>query len=197
MKNAEFVLREILYQVMEKKNRTMTQSELSKHLKLSLSVVNSTVQKMQTIGAVEVHQRSLHVIDTKKILYYWASIRNIPKDILYSTRVEQPVKEIEKDASPTMIFTAYTGYKRIFHDVPADYSEVYIYGDETAKKRYPEKKGTKGVPNVYILTKDKLMERYGTKTTIANTFVDLWNIKEWYAKEFIQSMEEHINGILE
>ncbi len=195
MKNAELVLREILYQVLEKNNRTLTQSALSKKLHLSLSDVHRTVQKLRALGAVGVRARNFQVSDPKKILYYWASTRNINKDIVFATRIEEPVRDIEKRASDTAIFSAYTAYKLRWNDVPADYSEVYLYGDEDEmKKRYPLRTG---VPNVYILKKDKTLEQYGKKTTLANTFVDLWNIKEWYAREFVQALEKHINGILE
>ncbi|MBI4139643.1 hypothetical protein HY483_01635 [Candidatus Woesearchaeota archaeon] len=194
MKNEEFILREILYQAFEKRNRVLTQSALSKTLALSLSVVNKIIQKLELIGAVDVKQRNFHVTDPKKILYYWASKRNLHKDVIYSTRVEKPVRVIEKDASNNSIFTAYTAYKRQWGEVPADYSEIYMYDDENAKERYPPREG---VPNIYILKKDPLMRLYGKKTTIANTFVDLWNMKEWYAKEFVQALEVHINGILE
>ncbi len=194
MKRSELIFREILYQSIEKKNRVLTQAELARTLKLSLSVVNKAVKLLEKMGAVEIRQRSLHIIDIKKIWYYWASIRNLQKDIIYSTRVELPVKEIEKQMSDNIIFGAYTAYKFLFKDVPADYSEVYIYGDETLKERFPPEKGP---PNLFVLKKDEFIEKYGKTTTIANTFVDLWNLKEWYAKEFVKSMEEKLHGILE
>ncbi len=194
MRNAELVIRELLFQAMEKKQRVLTQSELSTTLSLSLSIVNSAVKKLESLGAVDIRSRSLHIVDPKKILYYWASIRNIQKDIVYSTRVEKPVRLIEKEAPANTTFTAFTAYKLRYHDVPADYSEVYLYGDETARERYPLRKGT---PNVFILKKDKLADKYGSTATIAQTFVDLWNLKEWYAKEFVNAMEVKLNGVLE
>ncbi len=194
MKNLELVYREILYNAIEKKNRTLTQSSIAKTLGISLSIVNSAVQKLSAIGAVEIKQRLFRVVDVKKILYYWASIRNLQKDIIYSTRVEMPVKEIEKQMPDDVVFGAYSAHKFLFKDVPADYSEVYVYGDETLQERFPE---NKGVPNLFILKIDKTINKYGKTTTTANTFVDLWNLKEWYAKEFIKSMEERFHGILE
>lgn len=195
MKNTEIVYREILYQAIEKKNRNLTQAGLSRNLKLSLSTINSSVKRLSNIGAVKIKQRSFDVIDIKKALYFWASIRNFQKDIIYSTRIEKPVKEIEKLMPNNAVFAGYSAYKYKFKDVPADYSEVYIYADkEDIKKRFPE---YKGVPNIFVLKKDNLIENYGKITTIGNTFVDLWNLNEWYSKEFIKSMEEKLHGILE
>lgn len=194
MQKTEYVYRELLYQTIEKKNTKGTQAALARKLHLSLSTVNSAMTILQKMGAVEIHQRSFHIIDTKKILYYWASIRDLDKDIIYATRVENPVKEIEKQMPDTIIFGAFSAYKFSFKDVPADYSEIYVYSDKTLQERFPP---TKGAYNLFILKKDELAEMYGKQTTIAHTFVDLWNLKEWYAKEFIAAMERKLHGILE
>jgi len=194
MKNLELVYREILYQAIERKNRVLTQSSIAKVLGISLNTVNNAVKKLEKLGAVEIEPRLFNVIDVKKILYFWGSVRNLQKDLIYSTRVNLPVKEIEKLMPNYTVFTAYSAHKFLFKDVPADYSEVYVYGEESLKRRFPE---NKGVPNLFILRKDKTILKYGKTTTIANTFVDLWNLKEWYSKEFIKSMEEKLHGILE
>lgn len=194
MKRAELVYREVLFQAIEKKNNILTQADLARRLNISLSIVNSAIKNLERIGAVEIRLRSFHVIDVKKILYYWASIRNLQKDIIYQTRIEKPVIDIEKSMPDNIVFSAYSAYKFLFNDVPADYSEVYVYGDESLKERFPE---NKEVPNLFVLKQDNKITTYGKITTIANTFVDLWNIKEWYAKEFIKSMEKRLHGILE
>ncbi len=194
MKGTELVYREILYQAMEKKNQVLTQAEIARVLGCSLSTVNRAVSNLERMGAVEVKTRSLHILDIKKILFYWASLRNLHRDIIYATRVEKPVREIEKLMPEVAIFGAYSAYKFIFDDVPADYSEVYVYGDESLKKRFPP---ARGPPNLFVLKIDEGMKRYGKSVTSANLFVDLWNLREWYAKEFIKAMEEKLHGILE
>lgn len=194
MKQIEAVYREILHSAIEKKNRRLTQSSLAKALNVSLSTVNAAVKSIESMGAVEIRQRNFHIIDIKKIIYYWASIRSLQKDVIYSTRIEKPVIEIEKYMPDSIVFGAYSAYKFMFNDVPADYSEVYVYGDDILKKRFPK---NKGVPNLFVLKKDEHIDRYGKHTTIANTFVDLWNLREWYAKEFVKAMEARLYGILE
>jgi len=194
MKKLEIVYREILYQAIERKRRILTQAELAKNLDVSLSTVNAAVKALERMGAVAVKPRQLEVLDVKKMLYYWASVRGLQKDVVYSTRVEKPVVEIEKSMPDDAVFGAYTAYKFLFKDVPADYSEVYVYGGDDLKKRFHP---AKGIPNLFVLRKDELIERYGKRTTIAHTFVDLWNLKEWYAKEFLKEIEEKLHGILE
>ena|SRR3989344_8862460 len=194
MKNAEIIYRELLYQAIERKNRVLTQADLARRLNISLSIVNAAIKNIERLGATKLNPRNFHVIDIKKILYYWASIRNLQKDIVYSTRVERPVVEIEKSMPDNIVFGAYSAYKYLFNNVPADYSEVYVYGDKDLEKRFPK---SKGVPNLFVLKKDSRIDSYGKNTTIANTFVDLWNLNEWYAKEFTKAMEERLHGILE
>jgi DNA-binding transcriptional regulator YhcF (GntR family) len=199
MKKIEFVFEEILYNVLEKKNNRLTQLQLAKELNISLSTVNLALRHLRKMNAVDVNQRSFTVIDPRKILFYWASIRNPEKDIIYKTRVELPVRNIEANMPRGITFGAYSAYKFRFKDVPADYSEVYVYSEEECfeediKKRFPF---SKNEPNLFVLKKDTNMKRYGELTTIARTFVDLWNISTWYAKDFVKELEVKIDGLLE
>jgi len=193
MRKKEFVYRELLYQSIERKNRKTTQLELSKTLKLSLSMVNFAVAPLVKMNAVKINPRSLEIIDPRKILLHWASARNVEKDIIYRKRVKEPVATIESEMPAGVIFGGYSGYKFKFNEVPADYSEVYVYGDDKLiRRRFRE---NKNAPNLFVLKKDELMDRYGL--TYAQLFVDLWNMKEWYAKDFLKALEERIYGILE
>ena len=191
MKRTEEVYREMLYQA-EKGNNVLTQKAISDKLNLSLSNVSNALSPLRRMGAVHVKKMCFHIINTKKILYHWASIRNLKKDIIYSTRAERRVVDIEKSMPDDIVFTAYTAYRLKFKDAPADYSEVYVYSEdiEEIKKRFPESKNT---PNILVLKKDKNIDKYGKIATNANIFVDLWNLPEWYAREFLKAMEQKWN----
>lgn len=194
MKKIEQVYREMLYEAVEKNKRIFTQLELSKKLGFSLSTINLAIKKLEKMNSVKIGKMNLKVIDIKKILYYWASIRNIEKDIIYKTRAEMPVTEIEKNL-PDITFTAYSAYKFKFKDVPADYSEVYVYSCEdnleTIKKRFPENKKT---PNLFVLRGDINMQNYPKTSTLALIFIDLWNLRQWYASDFLKALEEKIKS---
>src|SRR3989344_9509964 len=136
MKKIEFVYREILERAIDKKEYKLTQSELSKNLKISLSTVNHALKPLIKMNSIEIRQRCFNVIDAKKILYYWASIRNLEKDIIYSTRVDLTAREIEKNMPQDIIYGAYSAYCFRFKDAPSDYSEIYVYGDESVEKRF-------------------------------------------------------------
>lgn len=189
MKKSELVYAHILETVLEKKGRSITQAEIARALGLSLSTVNNALKPLRRMGAVTVKPRGLAATNPKKVLYYWASVRNIQKDIIYQTRVDDSVSGIEKRMPPDVLYAAYSAYKFTFRDVPADYSEVYVYSNDVPeiKKRFKENASR---PNLFVLRKDV------TRMTLANIFVDLWNLREWYAKDFLSSMEEKIDGLL-
>lgn len=193
MKKIELIYRELLYQHGEQQQSSFTQLQLAKQLQLSLSTVHHALLPLRRMGAVEMRLKSFHILDPQKILYHWASLRNLQNDIIYQVRVEQPVRKIEAEMPPTIVFAAYSAYKLRFRDVPADYSEVYVYGSiedgsvEEVKARFPPARGN---PNLFILAKDQFIEKYGKATTLAHTFVDLWNLPEWYAKEFVLALQQ-------
>jgi len=189
MKKTEQVFREILYQALEHKKRVLTQAGLSKELGFSLSTINLAVKKLERMNSISISGMNFKVIDPKKILYLWASERNLEKDIIYQTRADMPVREIEK-SMPEITYAAYSAYKLKFEEAAADYSEVYVYCDENdlqdIKERFPERNGP---PNLFILKKDDNMSRYSATGTLAQLFVDLWNLRQWYAADFLKALE--------
>ena len=189
MKKVELVLRELLYLAFEEKTRKTTQAHLASRLRVSLSTVNLAISHLRKMNAVSIAKRSLTIVSPKKILYYWASIRTLDKDVLVKTRVGGDVADIEKSMPSDVVFGAYSAYKLKFHDQPADYSEVYVYASnpEDVLQRFSPKQGP---PNLIVLRKEC------PTMTLAHLFVDLWNLREWYAKEFLNSLEEKLDGLL-
>lgn len=199
MRKNEWIYRELLYQRLERGQYQFTQLALAKKLGISLSTVNYALKPTEEMGAIRKTPMGFRLLDPKKLLLFWASKRNLSKNIVYQTRVDTTIKEMEKNMPQGVIYTAYSAYKFKFNDVPADYSEVYVYAkDETlkeCKKRFPKKDGP---PNLIILGMDKHLKETSEKgiCSDANTFVDLWNINSWYAKEFLQALEKRIDGVL-
>lgn len=191
MRRTEEVYREILHQA-ENGSRILTQKGISEKLELSISNVNNALNPLRRMGAIDVKKMCFHIINPKKILYHWASARNLKKDIIYATRAEESIVDAEKSMPDSAVFTAYSAYRLRFHDAPSDYSEVYVYCDdlEEIKKRFPE---SKNAPNIFVLKKDKSIDIYSKIATNANIFVDLWNLTEWYAQEFLKAMEQKWN----
>jgi len=93
---------------------------------------------------------------------------------------------------PLVVYAAYSAYRFKFQEAPADYDKVYIYALdlEKIKKRFPAVK-TK-TPNLIVLKEDEFIKNYGQTATLAQTFVDLWNLPEWYAKDFLEATRRKI-----
>jgi len=85
MKKTEWVLRELLYQALEKKNRVVTQAGLAKALRVSLSTVNVVITLLNSMGAVEVTPRNLHVIVFEGRVHYYEG--NTMAEVTFCSRV--------------------------------------------------------------------------------------------------------------
>ncbi|MEK6979415.1 MAG: winged helix-turn-helix domain-containing protein [Candidatus Micrarchaeota archaeon] len=199
MQRSEWIYRELLYQRIEKGQFQFTQLAIAKKLGISLSTVNYALRPTEEMGAIRKTPMGFRLIDPKKLLLFWASKRNLSKNIIYQTRVDTTIKEIEKNMPQGVVYTAYSAYKFKFDDVPADYSEIYVYADDEVlkefKRQFPKKDGP---PNLIMLEVDSHLNETTEKSicSIANMFVDLWNINSWYAKEFLQALEKKIDGVL-
>lgn len=189
----EIIWREILYQTMEKKKNVFTQKELARKFGFSLSTIFNSLKAPRQIKAIKVSGRDFQVVNLQKFLYLWATLRRLDKDIFYQTDFAGSIAEIESLVTPKAVFAAYSAYRKHFSDLPADYDKVYLYLPSSElseiEKRFPPKKG---YANLIILKADPYLASYGKTTTLAQTFVDLWNLEDWYAENYTKAMEEKI-----
>ncbi|MHA1271105.1 MAG: hypothetical protein ACTSPY_15030 [Candidatus Helarchaeota archaeon] len=200
MKKIERVYRELLSQFFEYKINKFTQKNIATKCNIAISTVNYALNPIQRMNAIEKRLRSFTIINPSKIIIYWASIRNLPKDIIYSTYVSKTIIEIESEIPHESLYTAYSCYKFKYKLVPTDYSEVYIYSKELEKikNRFPKIKKMK--PNLYVLQSDSHLELVSKKNLVPDNqlFVDLWNINTWYAEEFLKELRRKLKiGILD
>lgn len=195
MKKIEIIWRELLYQAQEKKNRRFTQKDLAARFNCSTSTVFQSLKMLRKMGAVRVTGRFFILEDPEKLLYHWASVRNLEKDILYKARVNLPILELEAQMPGSVVFGGFSAVRLKLNEVPADYDKVYVYTKDLGeiKKRFTLQKGS---PNLIILNADPYLKDYGQTTTLAQTFADLWNVREWYAKEFVKALKQKIDEFL-
>ncbi|OGD86013.1 hypothetical protein A2696_00340 [Candidatus Curtissbacteria bacterium RIFCSPHIGHO2_01_FULL_41_13] len=196
MKKIEIVWRELLFWSIEKKNRQFTQKELAAKFGFSTSTIFQALKIPRKAGAVRVTGRYFTLEDAEKLLYYWASVRNFEREIILAAHTDLSPFEIEAQMPANVVFGSFTAaYKILGGKVPADYDTVYVYCANLAeiKRRFEIQKGK---PNLIVLTPDRFLAPYGQTTTISQTFVDLWNIPVWYAKEYVNSLKEKIDELL-
>jgi hypothetical protein len=192
MTKKEVIWREILFQATENKKIEFTQKELAQKYKFSLSTVFNAFKIPRQSNAIE-GKRGFKVRDLEKFLYLWATFRKIKKDIIYQTAVIKGVFDIEGEIPPTAIFGAYSAFSKKYREAPADYDKVYVYSNENEveeiKKRFPLQKGYQ---NLIVLKADPWLKNFGQLTLDCQTFVDLWNLPEWYAKDYLDALKTKI-----
>ncbi|MDP1743923.1 MAG: hypothetical protein Q8L51_04035 [Candidatus Amesbacteria bacterium] len=134
------------------------------------------------------------VIDYEKILYHWANHRNLEKDVYKAIRVSLPILEIEGRLPDGSIPTGYSAVRERFGEPPADYDKVYCYHTDPPKitARFSNEI-IKGTPNLFVLQADPYL---GEKMSLAQIFVDLWNMHDWYAKDFCRFIKIKIEEIV-
>lgn len=168
-----------------------TQKEIAQRLKVSLSTVNNALRLPRASGAIEVTGKNFRIKDKEKFLLLWASHRRLGKDIVYQTNVKAGVSEIEGRMPPGISFGAYSAFVKKYKTAPADYSAVYIYAAKAMlpeiRKRFTSQKGS---PNLFVLKADSLLSNYEGVTPDVLTFVDLWNLPQWYAKDFLSELRK-------
>lgn len=190
MTKKEILWREILYQVIEKRKTEFTQKGLAQQFNFSLSTVFNALKIPRQTGAIRVSGRNFEVQDAEKFLYLWATHRNLNKEIIYQTNSPFSRKEAEGALPSSLVFACYSAYCKKYNDEPADYDKVFIYSDPKKlteiKKRFPVKKG---YLNFIVLKSDVYLHRFGEVAPDVQTFVDLWNLGDWYAKEFLTALK--------
>ncbi len=193
MTKKEIIWREILYQAIEKKNTVFRQKDLAEKYSFSLSTIFNALKAPRRAGIIEVTGRDFRMRDAEKFLYLWATHRNINKDVIYKTHTAKSVREIEGEAPAGIIFGAYSAYVQKYKDAPADYDKVYFYAKEKdlseIKKRFPTKKGYE---NLFVIKRDEYFKNFGNAVPDAQTFVDFWNLGDWYSKEFLKGLKNRL-----
>ncbi|PIY68895.1 hypothetical protein COY90_03535 [Candidatus Roizmanbacteria bacterium CG_4_10_14_0_8_um_filter_39_9] len=184
MLKIEYIWRELLYRTIEEKKNNFTLTDLSLKFKLSTSVVSHALFPLREIGMVKIGKNKSQVIDTERLLMYWATRRSVKKDIIYQTHSSLPVLAREASMPHGVFPTAYSGFAYYKKDPPADYENIYYYTEclDEVIKRFPQNNKK---PNLFILATDPYHKIY-LHTSLSQIFVDLWNLPEWYAKEFSQ-----------
>ena len=192
MKKNEIIWREILTQFLDKKVVSFTQKKLASRFKFSLSTVFNALKPLRGLGAVEVRGRDFRIIDFEKILMYWATRRQLEKEIIYQTFVNKNIHKIESEMPPQTIFAAYSAWRLRFPHLPADYDKVYVYtfNSREIQDRFPFDSRP---ANLIVWQADSFLEDYGSNLPLAQLFVDFWNLPEWYAKDFLDALREKLN----
>lgn len=195
MKKVDQVLREILYRVYERNEPFMSQKSLAHVCGLSMDTVNRVVAKLNQFCAIKKKPLGFRVTEPKKVLTYWASTRNLSRDIIYSTYSPDSVPKIEGEMPTGTIFTMFSGYRLKFDETPTHYEEVYVYADpDEVRRRFPESKA--GRRNLFVLRGDPHLGRTSKNgaAALAQLYVDLWQLGGSLANRFLLELETKLEA---
>ena len=197
MKKIETIWHYLLQAALTEKQYKHTQQGIAKHFSYSLSTINYALRIPTQMGAVRKESKFFVLQNFTKLLLYWATVHKFEKKIIYSTYNEGGVFEKEGLVPPQGIYACYSAARHILKEPPADYDKVYFYLPkdylEEAKKRFPPRKG---ISNLFILAMPQVMETGSKITTLPLTFVDIWNLPDWYSRDFTKALEERMNELL-
>lgn len=196
MKKIETVWCQLLFDVLEKQQARFQQQILARKLDLSLSTVSHALKNLRQMGAVQIGGKGGKVIDYEKILMHWANYRKLSQDIVWRQKLAGSVLEIEGLLPAGSILGAYSAVRHWYKEAPADYNTVYVYHLEprVVEKRFRGMIG-KETELICLNLEQKIPLRKET-TSLAHTFVDLWSLTDWMAKDFISRIREEIDELL-
>ncbi len=195
MNKKEFVYYYILENALKGIHK-FTQIQIHKSGGLSIGLISKTLNELADLGIVDIHSRFFLLNDIRKLFYFWATHRKLKEDILLEVKLNKSVKEIESNMIPSAVFTAYTAYKLKFNDVPADYSKIIVYVNKedikSLKKRFSIDNKTKYADKQGTTLIALLKPAFVKHISISLMFVDLWNLPEWNAYEFLKALERRL-----
>ena len=199
MLKIETIWHHLLWSAIEGKEFRHKQTDLADYFGYSLSTVNLAVKKAERVGAVRLSSKFFIVSNPKKLLFFWATHRNLQKDILSQTFVDLPILEIEGLVPAGAIIAGFSAARNLLGEAPADYSKVFFYLEEkdleNTRKRFPQNSSARE-PNLFVLKSYPQQKNYGNLTTLPQTYVDLWGLADWYAKDFVIELERKIDELL-
>ena len=195
MKKIETVWANLLYQTLERRQTHFQQQKLAQQLSISLSTVNHALKDIRRLGAIQVTGSGGEVVDAEKILMHWANRRSIKNDIVSQLNLAPSPIEVEGSLPTASILGGYSAVRHRFGETPADYSAVYVYHPRPELVLDRFKTEPAGPTQLVILNLDSRLPVDKEMTTLAHTFVDLWNLTDWMAKDFVIRVKQEIDGV--
>jgi hypothetical protein len=184
----EMVWRHLLVGALDLGVRRSSLTQLSAELELPISTIHKALERPRAIGAVRGGAGGLRVLDPKRLQLLWAAQRDLFRDIVYATRVQMAVREIEARLPGSAIPTAYTAF--VLHEgrnLIADYEQVVVYADpDEVKRQFPQRRGQ---PNLVALEPDPVLSRYGRIAPRCQVYADLFNLPTWQAQRFLKALD--------
>lgn len=196
MKKIETVWCQLLFDALEKRQPRFQQQRLAEKLQLSTSTVNHALKDIRKIGGVRIGGDGGVVADAEKILLHWANRRRLEGDIVATMKLKPSVMELEGLLPPGSVLGGYSAVRHWYGEAPADYQTVYVYHRQPQLVIDRFTNESTGDNNLVVLQLNPLIPTRKETTSLAHTYVDLWNLTDWMAKDFIRRVKREIDELL-
>lgn len=200
MKKIETIYHHLLWTAVDKGQFRHTQQNLARDFNYSTSTVHYALEKPTALGAVRKASKFFVLQDFKKLLYYWANLRNIKPDILLQLSLNLSAIDIEQLLPANTFLGGYGAATRYLQTTPVDYNQVMVYArpEQTSlfQDRFQYELRENHAPQLTVLKLPPYPETRAETTTPIQTFVDLWNRPEWYAHDFLRALESKLENEL-
>jgi DNA-binding transcriptional ArsR family regulator len=186
----EWVYREIACSFLEDRNTKFTELALSRKFGISLSTVHHALAPLKHAGIVYPISRGFRLSGLGRLLSFWATQRALRREVLLRMPIASATSA-EKEMPSGVIFGGYAAYRMRYKEAPADYSELIVYAsDAQAGEIRRRLSGMKGNSTLLVLKKDPFLSSYAKAGICPDpqVYVDLWNMKEWYAADFRRAL---------
>jgi hypothetical protein len=169
------------------KRRWSSASDLGRELGIGTSTVMAALEEPRAIDAVSAGAaKRLMVTNPWKLLVLWAARRDLAADIVDSYLVPASVESIEMvaRAGPTVLGGCGAVVDRLGANHIADYSTVLVYDDPDLSSFRDGDHATE----VLVARPDPLLRRYGSSTTLGQSWVDLFRLPGWQSAQFVHDL---------
>jgi hypothetical protein len=170
------------------------QEDIASRCKVSIGLVNKTVQKLEAAMAVEATRRGVRVLSPARLLNLWAAERDLRRDVWQMFRLD-PVADVEKNLPNDVLVTAFSGWFTVSGRKPSEYDRLYFY--VTSKDSFNrwlsfrKAKVRRTNPNIFALyVDDEHLAHSSTNgvVCIPQIYVDIYSANGPEASSFLRDI---------
>jgi hypothetical protein len=146
----------------------------------------AALEEPRAIGAVMAGAaKRLIITNPWKLLVLWAARRDLAADVVDSYLVPASVAQVETAiaGSGSVLGGCGAVVDRLGVNHIADYSTVLVYGDFQLGVHDGDR-----ATEVLVARPDALLSRYGSSTTLGQSWVDLFRLPGWQSAQFVHDL---------
>jgi hypothetical protein len=191
----ERIYRELLLSSLSGEH-VVKQKCLAQRCDTSIGLVNKTVRRLESAGAVEATKFGVRILSPPRVLNLWATERNLAREVFAAFRIDS-LEKVERNLPGDAILTAFSGWVCLTGSKPAEYSSIYFYVHDKEEFQGWLEFRRSGIrrtnPNVFVLHREDPHLISVSKKGIApvpQLYVDIYSIGGPVAQPYLRDIME-------